>query len=308
MPGGYTHVTLVQLAIEDALHHQDDLLHIDARRALGKWKKFCIIGAISPDYPYLDILDKHSADWADVIHKGNALSLLRGGAAKIRDMADSNVRQKCMAWLFGFASHIAADGTIHPVVNLKVGPYEQNKTAHRSCEMSQDVYAHSKLNMGMLDFNRQISTNVNDSSDEKDEDRMDADIAALWTELLMDVYNDPSLQLQPPKVHDWHRAMRLMMKIGESGDHLFAFARHVAANQGLVYPEIPEATHIEDLVTPDGTTQHFEVIFQKARVNILELWGWLALSLQNETSPLDTLASWSLDTGIDENNRMTYWS
>ena len=52
----------------------------------------------------------------------------------------------------------------------------------------------------------------------------------------------------------------------------------------------------------------FEEIFQKAFNNIVELWGWLALSLQNQVSPLDTLKSWSLDTGIDENGCMIYWS
>ncbi len=308
MPGGYTHITLVQLAIEEAKFRRAGLLHDDAKRALGKWKKFCIVGAISPDYPYLDILDSHSTAWADAIHKGRSLSFLRNGVVKIRSMTDDNVRQKCMAWLFGFASHVAADGTIHPVVNLKVGPYEQNKTAHRRCEMSQDVYAHAKLNMGKLDFNRQISTNVNDTSDVNDQDRMDADIAQLWHDLLTDVYSSVDPPLQPPKVNDWHRGMRTMMKIGESGDVLFPFARHVAANQGLVYPLTPAATYIKRLKVPDGSTQDFEAVFQKALGNILGLWEWLALSLQSKASSLDTQVSWSLDTGIDENDRMIYWS
>lgn len=308
MPGGYTHITLAQLAIEEAQHHRIDLLHDDAKRALGKWKKFCIVGSVSPDYPYLDVLDSHSAAWADAIHKGHALSLLRNGAIKIRDMVDDNVRQKCMAWLFGFASHIAADGTIHPVVNLKVGPYEQNKAAHRSCEMSQDVYAHSQLNMGKLDFNQQISTNVHDSSDVNDADRIDADIAQLWHDLLINVYSIASPHLNPPKVHGWHRAMRRMMKIGESGNVLFPYVRHVAANQGLVYPEDPKQDHIHRLPVPDGSTQDFEAIFKRALNNILELWGSLALSLQGKPSPLDAQVSWSLDTGIDENNNMVYWS
>jgi hypothetical protein len=308
MPGGYTHITLTQLAIEQAKFHRKGLLHDDAKRALGKWKKFCIVGAISPDYPYLDLLNSHSAAWADAMHKGHTLSFLRNGVIKIRGMADVNVRQKCMAWLFGFASHIAADGTIHPVVNLKVGPYEQNKTAHRNCEMSQDVYAHSKLNMGKLDFNRQISTNVNDTADVNDPDRMDADIAQLWHDLLIDVYSSTDPELQPPKVNAWHRGMREMMKIGESGNHLIPFARHVAAKQGLVYPATPEADDIGPLQVPGDTMQDFEAIFQKALNNILGLWGELALMLQNKASPLDTQVSWSMDTGIDEANRMIYWS
>jgi len=308
MSGGYTHITLAQLAIEKARNRREGLLHSDAKRALGNWKKFCIVGAVAPDYPYLDVLDSNSSAWADAMHKGHAVALLRNGVAKIRNITDDNVRQKCMAWLFGFAAHVATDGTIHPVVNLKVGVYEQHKTEHRRCEMSQDVYAHGRLNMGALEFNRQISTNVDDSSDMNDDDRMDPDVALLWQELLTGVYSGLDSNLKAPKVHDWHRAMRRMMKLGESGNVLFAFARHVAANQGLVYPVVPEPQYIYGLNVPGGSAMDFEELFQKALSNILELWGWLALSLQNRKSPLDTLASWSLDTGIDENNHMIYWS
>lgn len=304
MSGGYTHITVAQLAIEEARSRREGLLHDDAKRALGKWKKFCIVGAVSPDYPYLDILDSKSTAWADAMHKGHAVALLRNGVVKIRDMADDNMRQKCMAWLFGFASHIATDGTIHPVVNLKVGRYEDNKPEHRRCEMSQDVYVHGKLNLGALEFNRQISTNVNNTSDENNPDRMDQHVAQLWQDLLIGIYPG----LAPPKVHDWHCAMRAMMKIGESGNVLFPFARHVAANQGLVYPAAPDPQYIQGLKVPNGSTMDFEAIFQKAFSNVLELWGWLALSLQKRGSPLDTLTSWSLDTGIDENNRMVYWN
>lgn len=307
MSGGYTHITLAQLAIEEARNRREGLLHDDAKKALGKWKKYCIVGAVAPDYPYLDVLDSHSAAWADAMHKGHAVELLRHGVLTIRDISDANIRQKCMAWLFGFAAHVATDGTIHPVVNLKVGPYEDNKTNHRRCEMSQDVYAHARLNLGAVEFNHQISTNIDDTSDVNDRDRMDPDIAQLWESMLVSVYSGSDPQLQPPKVHDWHGAMRRMVKLGESGNVLFAFARHVAANQGLVYPEIPESTYIKGLETPNGVGMDFEEIFQKAFNNILELWGWLALALEKRESPLDQLASWSLDTGIDENGRMVYW-
>ena len=308
MSGGYTHVTLTQLAIEEACFRREGLLHDDAKHALGYWKKFCIVGAVAPDYPYLDVTESDSCAWADVMHKGHAVELLRNGVAKIRDMADVNVRQKCMAWLFGFATHVATDGTIHPVVNLKVGPYEQNKTEHRRCEMSQDVYAHARLNLGVLDFNQQISTNVADTSDVDNPDRMDPDVAQLWQDLLTSVYSGSYPQLRPPKIHEWHSAMHRMMKIGESGNVLFPFARHVAAHQGLVYPAAPETQYIQGLEVPGGLTMDFEEIFQKAFNNIVELWGWLALSLQKRDSPLDTLTSWSLDTGIDETDRMIYWS
>lgn len=303
MSGGYTHITLAQLAIEEVRNRREGLLHDDALQGLGYWKKYCIVGSVAPDYPYLDVLDSNSCAWADAMHKGQSLELLRKGTIKVSDMVDENKRQKCIAWLFGFAAHIATDGTIHPVVNLKVGPYEENKTAHRRCEMSQDVYAHSRLNMGALEFNQQISTNVNDTSELDNENAMDADIVQLWQELLTEVYD-----LNTPKINDWHVAMRTMMKIGESGNMLFAFFRQVAAKQAFVYPATPEDKFINGLIRPGGGTIDYEELFQKAFNNIIDLWGWLALSLQKRVSPLDTLKSWSLDTGIDEDSVMTYWS
>jgi hypothetical protein len=174
--------------------------------------------------------------------------------------------------------------------------------------MSQDVYAHAKLNMGKLDFNKQISTNVHGTSDVNDQNHLDTDIARLWHDLLIDVYSSTNPELQPPKINNWHRGMREIMKIGESGNHLIPFARHVAAKQGLVYPATPVADNIGTLQVPGNTSQDFEAIFQKALNNILELWGELALLLQNKISPLDTQVSWSMDTGIDERNNMIYWS
>ena len=307
MSGGYTHITLAQLAIEEATYRRTGLIHMEASNALRKWKKFCIVGAVSPDYPYLKLNDRNAAAWADAMHQGGALDLLRIGVATISQVSDLNVRQKCTAWLFGFAAHVATDGTIHPVVNLKVGAYEENKTAHRECEMSQDVYVHRRLNMGALEFNRQISTNIHGTADSSDENLMDRDIAWIWELMLKNVYPAQLSDGGNPQVHDWHRAMRKMIKIGESGNKLFPFARHVAAGMGLMYPAAPSNEFIENLLTPNSSRMHFEEVFQMALSNVLNLWGWLSLSLQGQSSPLDSLANWSLDTGIDENGQMVYW-
>ncbi|HEY5993354.1 MAG TPA: zinc dependent phospholipase C family protein [Gallionellaceae bacterium] len=306
MSGGYVHITLVQEAIEEAIYRRPGLLHDDARRALGLWKKFCIVGAVSPDYPYLDITSSDSAAWADSMHKEHALELLRSGIAKLRGMENDNVRQKCMAWLFGFASHVATDGTIHPIVNIKVhGAYEQHKTEHRRCEMSQDVYAQRRLNLGAISYNRQISYNIINCSDGDNDHRMDPDVAQLWQDMLTSIYaGHPA-----PQIHDWHRAMRIMMSLAQSSTKLVPFMRHVAANAALVYPDDPDQQYIQDLSTPfAGKTMGFEEIYRKAFGNTLDLWGWMSLSLQNRPSVLDALASWSLDSGVDVNGRMTYWS
>lgn len=304
MSGGYTHVTMAQFCIEDAMHRRPGLLHTDARQALGLFKKYCIVGAVAPDYPYLHVLHSASSDWADAMHKGGAIDMLRAGVIKARGMENEIVRRKCLAWLFGVASHIVTDGVVHPVVNLKVGVYEQNKTAHRRCEMSQDVYIHRRLNLGPVEYNRQISTNIDGASDRADDDRLDPDIAALWREMLTQTYRGRP----EPEIDGWHRGMRAMVKLGSSGNYLFPFARHVAANQGLVYPVEPEAEYIEALKVPGDATLHFDRLFDKARNHVLDIWGWLSQSLQSLESPLDTLKNWSLDDGIDEDGKMVFWS
>jgi hypothetical protein len=306
MSGGYAHITIAQLATEEAIYRRGDLLPTEAKQALGFLKKFTIVGALAPDYPYLDIeiIGSESADWADRVHKAKGVDLLRAGAAAVRVQANDNTRRKCVAWLFGFASHVVTDGTIHPVVNLKVGPYEANKTAHRVCEMNQDVYAHRRLNLGALNFNQQISRNVKSAADPTNADRFDPAVAELWRTMLVSVYPDNPT----PKIDDWHRGMRRMMDLAERSDRLIPFARHIAANKGLVYPDTIDPQYINGLQTPANAAMDYEAIFNKALANVVEMWGWLALSLQGKSSPLDSMKSWSLDTGIDENNRMVYWS
>lgn len=73
MSGGYTHITLAQLAIDEVRNRREGLLHRDAKKALGNWKKYCIIGAVSPDYPYLNVADSNSTVWADEMHKGHTM-------------------------------------------------------------------------------------------------------------------------------------------------------------------------------------------------------------------------------------------
>jgi len=329
MAGGYTHITVVQVAAEE-IRKRPDLLHEEARLALSRWLKYAIIGSVGPDYPYLDIGDRSSEVWATAMHTSSCLDVIRECVRLIRLMSDELIRQKCTAWLFGFASHCVTDGTVHPVVNIKVGPYEQNKTAHRRCEMSQDVLVNTKLNLGPIALNEQLSHTVAQTSDGSDVFRLDHDIAGLWKAALNKVYrnNGQTTQcsltkwladtlkqwlgqtLPAPDPDEWHRAMWRIMKLAEEGGQLFPFARHAAANAGLVYPATPDPQYILKLKVPepeDGTMD-FEDIFTKTTGHIVALWRHISLALQGRPSPLDNLAGWSLDKGFDHNNNCVFWS
>jgi len=327
MAGGYTHITLAQLAAE-ASRRNPELLHEEHRLALSRWQKFLIIGSMGPDYPYLDIANTSSEAWASAMHQTGCVAVIRECVRRIRPIPAPLLRQKCVAWLFGFASHCVTDGTVHPVVNLKVGPYEQNKTAHRCCEMSQDVFAHRKLNLGPIDLNGQLSLNVAETSDGSSSFRLDSDIATMWTAALNTVYRSgqPAAisllerfvrrvggsvadKLLPPAPDEWHRAMRRVIKLAENGGKLMPFARHAAANAGMTYIAEPDSQYLIGLEIPlNSDRMSFEEVFSKTLLHISEFWGHLSLALQGQPSPLDSMESWSLDDGLDPNKRFVFWS
>lgn len=201
--------------------------------------------------------------------------------------------------------------------------------------MSQDVLAHSWLEIGPIHQNRQISQSVDGTSDKNGRDRMDRDIYRLWKISLGRIYrNSPLTALFPsteiicrllrrsvkgtfglttadrlfgPDPDEWHRAMRRIMRIAESGDRLVPFARHVAAGKGLVYPKDPESHYIRGLEAPGDAAWDFEQVFEKTMGNLLEFWKALSLSLAGRPSPLDTMAGWDLGTGFDENGCLLFW-
>ncbi len=333
MAGGYTHITVAHLAKKQA-HNilPDDMLP----GGLSQWMKYVIIGTVGPDYPYLDIADPNSAQWAARMHHPLVLNVIREAIRNIRSIKNSSARAKCIAWIFGFASHCVVDGIVHPVVNLKVGPYKENKTAHRTCEMSQDVLAYSWLSEEPIGRTLEISRCVHTTSDSNDPNRFDPDICRLWKSALHKVYrtgttstftinNNKSCfllrriskqicgtafvdKIFGPDPDEWHRAMRRIMRVAESGDQLTPFARHVAANKGLVYPNKPDPQYIQNLEVPGGEVWNFKKIFDKAVNDLTTFWANISLALTEDTAPLDTISSWALDTGKDKNGNLVFWT
>ena len=151
MPGAYAHITLVNQAREPARLDAIDEFPDEGKRIAAQNLNFLELGAVSPDYPYLAILDGDSGAWADLMHYVNTGGMIQEGIRRAREL-DGLAQEKCLAWLMGYVAHVATDVTIHPVVQLKVGPYEQNKGAHRHCEMHQDVHIYQRLNLGPMDL------------------------------------------------------------------------------------------------------------------------------------------------------------
>src|SRR4030066_130910 len=137
MPGSYAHITLVNEASEKRRLKSIAGFPREAIDAAGLHLNFLELGCISPDYPYLDITSGDSKKWADAMHYTHTCQAISVGSDLVRQLPQGVSKEKCLAWLMGYTAHVITDMFVHPVVELKVGPYAGNETPHRRCEMHQ---------------------------------------------------------------------------------------------------------------------------------------------------------------------------
>ena len=266
------------------------------------------MGSVSPDYPYLALGDDGAASWADAMHYNHTVEMILSGIKHIHAIDDSTIRSKCIAWLMGYAAHVTTDVTVHPIVQLKVGPYQENKKAHRVCEMNQDAYIFQRLNLGEIGLSEHLDTGI--CACIEDDGKLDADIKSLWGTMLNEVYA-AMVQNNPPDLDGWHSGFKMVVdNIAEEGYRLLPLARHVAANAGHTYPALEsiDSQYIENLTTPTGV-EHYDAIFDSAINNVGLVWSEIANALVGSNSPAQRLVgNWNLDTGENENGQLVFWS
>ncbi|MEI8614896.1 zinc dependent phospholipase C family protein [Shewanella sp. PP-He15 brown] len=302
MPGAFAHLTAVNLASDsNALSSID--MPLDAKKAISLNKPYVELGCVSPDYPYLDIGDSAQNRWADKMHYERTGELIKSLAKQCKMLQD-NDRDKVFAWLCGFISHVIADITIHPVVERKVGPYEQNKTAHRTCEMHQDAHIWRRLNLGEVGLADHVRQQFGYCVGQ--DGRLDKTIKTIWLAGLKDIHSSFASDV-PPDFDKWHRGFQLIVDNAEEGYRFFPWARHLAANNGLLYPRPDEIDKqfTEHLDTPNGLL-NYDQVFDLAVSNIKRYFAILASYIFGD-GQLMAFVNWNLDNGQDENGELTGW-
>ncbi len=186
MSGGYTHITVVNMMSEPARLEEIKGFPEDAIISIMDFFKFCELGALSPDYPYLALDDSGAPQWADMMHYERTGVMLHTGVQQLRNVK-GDALEKGLAWLLGYAAHVTTDVTIHPIVMDKVGPYDQNKTAHRVCEMNQDAYIFQRLNLGDIGLAGHLDSGIGICNDPHNSDQLDPDVRKLWENMLAKV-------------------------------------------------------------------------------------------------------------------------
>ena len=83
MPGTFAHIALAgYLCWSDQLDRVSELPNY-IKAALGSYSKFCELGAVSPDYPYLALCDNEAKGWANVMHYWQTADFLRRGVVTL---------------------------------------------------------------------------------------------------------------------------------------------------------------------------------------------------------------------------------
>jgi hypothetical protein len=306
MAGAYAHLTLVNLARNSRrLEHAG--MPLPAIKAVGKHMAACELGAVSPDYPYLHFLSGDSRRWADLMHGNRTGEPIRHGVSLLRQM-QGEARDKALAWLLGYASHATTDMTIHPMVELRVGPYTQNARAHRVCEMNQDAYIFPRLNLDEIGASEHLDSGIWACCDAPGSGRLDPVIAGFWRALLQHAHPQ-EYQRSSPDIAAWHSGFKYALDVAEEGKRLPKFARHVAVDCGLTYPAFGAVDHsyIRDLPTPHGAMD-YDAVFDKALANVVAIWTLIGKGVFDADSAyLSAIGDWDLDTGKDASGKYVFW-
>ena len=308
MPGAYAHITMVNELKEPQRLEKIPGFPRYAISAVLKYFKFCELGAVSPDYPYLAIGDERAKRWADIMHYTRTGEMIHAGVKRLQAI-EGDARKKGLAWLLGYTAHVTTDVTIHPVVELKVGEYKGHEKPHRICEMHQDAHIFQRLNLGEVGLSEHLDSGIAACREVADPDLLDRNIVSLWSGMLQDVHPQ-EFAANPPDIDKWHRRFKFVIdKIAEEGDRLVPFARHLGVDSGLIYPanDDIDLQFIKGLATPSGK-QDYDAIFDAAIGNVGNIWQVAASgATQGQKTYLARIGNWNLDTGRDESKRLVFW-
>ncbi|WP_341502469.1 zinc dependent phospholipase C family protein [Gallaecimonas sp. GXIMD4217] len=305
MPGAYAHLTLVNLLREPARLEARPDFPLAAIAALMFHFKYCELGAVSPDYPYLALENRGDAcRWADLMHYEDTGAVIHQAVAALRELSGHD-QQKGLAWLLGYTAHVVADVTIHPVIERKVGPYHDNQRDHRVCEMHQDAHIFRRLRLGEIGLSEHLDSGIGRCG----AGELDPLIAGLWSRVLGQVHPG-EYQRNPPQPAHWHRDFNLVVdNIAEEGNRLLPFARHLGVKAGLTYPRGDEVDdqYLKALDTPAGPLD-YDAIFDRALANVCRHWALVASAvLEGDDRYLSAIGNWNLDTGRDPAGRLVMW-
>ena len=311
MAGPYAHITLLHELILPGRLERIFSPSSGFDAVLADCFPYCALGSVSPDYPNLARGNGGDSKWADAMHYTRACEMITSGIMRVRGSKGA-ARDKQSAWLLGYCAHVAADVTIHPIVQAKVGVYAENQRHHRICEMNQDSYIYRRMNLGEIGESDNFALTIARCGNSYDRTGLDPDIITLWEGMLEDVH--PELfAAHTPDITRWHRefiARAIDCRAGEV--RLFPLAGVIAAKTCLTYPAYNAVSrqYIAGQLVPTESPYHldYDDIFDQAADNVAAVWSLVEQAIcAADPDLLPTFSDWNLDSGRDEHGRLVFW-
>jgi hypothetical protein len=313
MPATFAHCLIARKAIEH--------IGVEATRYSGILKmknNFVVMGATGPDYPYLTDVFKYGVlhighNWSNRMHYENVTGFIGEGLQKLSKMnKNSDEFQTCLAWLFGYVSHVIADSFMHPVINCIVnGIYIFTHVEHGHCELIQDVYIFKKITgtdiiqaapkdqgtFGYLNI-------LDDCSDPDDPNKIHPYIRAFWPDLLRTAHPQAATYFKDINPDEWHKNYKSRVDFISNARSIFRHVLDIADAPRYVAASAIEPTdrekYIDKIVLPDYSITTYDDVFDRAVKLVVSKWKNLFLRIQDgKNSPLP-VDNWDLDTGVDQ--------
>lgn len=306
MAGPYTHL----MVIEHLLEKSSPIPH-DYFNHLKSHKSFTLHGSIGPDLPaFASLPIIATPEWNKRLHKNKTNATpLEMAKLVIKPDFDQNFFPKAVAWICGYIAHMVTDAVIHPLVNLAVGDYENNKTAHAECETTQDTYIFYKL------IGRELRKH--DNYPELREAQAGAFGAHLIDQNLRDLWSQSLTNAYPTEVANYFKDMKDAINEWNEGywnnigTYGFFVSRHISPTSS--YPTSVGmdkiAKYIASVKTPiNEQTESFDAIFFRTTQKVKELWGIVFDQIKSKDLSAfpQYIRAWDLDTGM-WNGKIDLW-
>ena len=310
MPGGFSHFAIVrQLGINRTLMSIEGMTQEIALNLQDAFN-YLELGAVSPDLPYLAPSSQNSDEWGNSLHHDRTVEIIRSGVHMLPTLAlDSRAHKQAMAWLFGYASHVVADMISHPVVTLKVGPYETHKRQHRVCELNQDTYIFKTYFQDKITNCEYLDHGIKTCTQNGKPGRILAPfLNDFWQSILKNVYPE---KVPTPEPAEWFEQFVILIdKFAEEGHHFVSIIRGYMEDEGYAYPNEPDMTYVSDLLSPFGQRISFNTLFSRFQEETKIVWGQIAQAITQNNAALITLPNGDLDTGLNlaDNQTSVFWN
>lgn len=317
MACAYAHMTITELLNRNKLIKvkiPDEIINIISNNI-----KYCNFGSVCPDLSYL----AQEPHYSDLMHFIKTGDFVKHALNIIKTKKDKD-KEKCIAWLFGYVSHMVTDMVIHPIIEEKVGEYSarpENALNHLKCEMYQDTYIFKEkleLDISKSEF---IDARLKECGNGS---MLDEEITNFWNEIFEKNY--PEENSNKPNINDWFLCFTNMIDISEDGElisnksdkKVIAIGlAHTIINQfcrikGFIYPkssEIDPNNHfLTNLPTPNGPDSYLN-IFDKALTEVINSWEILSDAILNINDDyINYFSNWNLGSGtFSSSTKYVFW-